>query len=71
MKAIVSSVLPTPVGPRNRKLPRGRALRRQAEFAAVEHGCDARKDVILSADLFGEMCFEVAEMFETVGGNGG
>ena len=68
---MVSSVLPTPVGPRKRKLPRGRIARRESEFAAMQDRCDAREHVILSADLLGEMRFEVAEMFETVGGNGG
>ena len=43
------------------------ALRREAEFAALQDGSDARDDVILPADLRGEVCFEVAEMFETVG----
>jgi hypothetical protein len=33
----------------------------------VQHGSHSREDVILSADLLGEMRLEVAEMFETVG----
>ena len=42
-------------------------VRRESKFAAMQGGCDTREDVILSADLLGEVCFEVAEMFETVG----
>jgi hypothetical protein len=35
----------------------------------MQHGGDTREDMVLATDLFGEMGFEVAEMFETVGCN--
>ena len=41
--------------------------RRQAQLTAMQHRSHAWKDVILSADMFGQVSFEVAEMFEAVG----
>ena len=35
----------------------------------MQRGHDARNHVILPADLLAKMCFEVAKMFESLGGN--
>jgi hypothetical protein len=43
------------------------SARREAKFAAMQDGCDSREQMVLPANLLGEMRFEVAEMFETVG----
>ncbi len=41
----------------------------EAEFAALEHGCDSRDDVVLSADDTAEMRFEGVELRDQFGRN--